>query len=147
MKIIALMIAAFALTLSAEGTDKGAHLFILSGQSNMNKLRPGSSFTPAVEKAFGKSSVIVVKDAQNGQSIRRWYKQWKPAKKIKVKHPRPNQIGDLYVRLMKKVKAAIEGKKIASVTFIWMQGESDAGVQSAVYEASLLGVIDQLKND
>ena len=46
---------------------EGKHLFILSGQSNMAGLRPQESFTPAVVAAFGKSEVIVVKDAHGGQ--------------------------------------------------------------------------------
>ncbi len=149
MKIFTVIILSFVLSLkfSIEANDEGANLFILSGQSNMNGLKTQVSFTPAVEKAFGKSSVIVVKDAQNGQSIRRWYKQWKPAKGTKLKHNRSNEVGDLYDRLIKKVMTVTEGKKISSVTFIWMQGESDAGKQCAVYEVSFKGVIDQLKKD
>jgi len=54
--------------------QEGAHLFILSGQSNMAGLQPAESFTPAVEKTFGKEKVIVVKSGQGGQPIRRWYK-------------------------------------------------------------------------
>ena len=42
----------------------GKHLFILSGQSNMDRLDPKVSFTPAVEAAFGKENVIVVKDSK-----------------------------------------------------------------------------------
>ena len=33
---------------------------------------------------------------------------------------------DLYDRLMSKVNPAIKGKKLASVSFVWMQGERDA---------------------
>ena len=113
----------------------------------MRALKPEVSFTPAVQKAFGESSVIVVKDAQNGQSIRRWYKQWTTAEGTKVKNHRPEQIGDLYDRLMNKVNEAIKDRTIATVTFIWMQGESDAGAQSAVYEASLKGLVAQIKSD
>jgi hypothetical protein len=64
---------------SANATDKEKHLFILSGQSNMARLDPSISITPALEKAFGKGNVVVVKDAQKGQPISRWYKKWKPA--------------------------------------------------------------------
>jgi arylsulfatase A-like enzyme len=42
--------------------EQKKHLFILSGQSNMAGLNPEISFTPAVETAFGKDNVIVVKD-------------------------------------------------------------------------------------
>lgn len=60
------------------------------------------------------------------------------------KHP---QCGDLYVKLIDAVQTASEGKKFQTVTFIWMQGESDAGANGAVYEASLRRVIVQLEED
>ena len=130
--------------LSAAGDEaKSFHLFILSGQSNMVGLKPGESFTPAVEAEFGKGSVIVVKDAQGGQPIRRWYKQWKPAGGEVAKGN-----GDLYDRLMKKVKAAVGDKKPNTITFVWMQGERDAREKhGAVYAASLKGLVEQLRGD
>lgn len=121
----------------------GKHLFILSGQSNMAKFDPNISFTPAVETEFGKDHVTVIKDALGGQPISRWYKKWKPAK-----GDVPEKTGDLYDRLMTKVNATIKGREFASVTFIWMQGESDAKTnQASVYEASLKGLIAQLRTD
>jgi hypothetical protein len=101
------------------------------------------SFTPAVEQAFGKGNVIVVKDAQGAQPIRRWYKAWKPANGAQ-----PDKNGDLYDRLMGKVKTAIEGQKIATVTFVWMQGERDAAEKHGeVYAESLKGLVKQLADD
>ena len=121
----------------------GVHLFILSGQSNMAGLNPNLSFTPAVEEAFGKANVIVVKDALGGQPIRRWYKQWAP----KDGKPPANN-GDLYDRLMAKVKSAAEGQTLASVTFVWMQGERDAKEKHGeVYAASMKGLVEQLRAD
>ena len=137
-----IMIAA-ALLAQVQGAQPQAHLFILSGQSNMAGLDPDASFTPAVERAFGKENVIVVKDAMGGQPIRRWYKQWKPAQ-----GDEPKATGDLYDRLMTKVRAAIEGKPIQTVTFVWMQGERDAREQHGqVYAASFRGLLDQLRVD
>lgn len=122
---------------------EGVHLFILSGQSNMAGLDPDESFTPAVRQAFGDDHVIVVKDAVGGQPIRRWYKNWKPAA-----GDAPAKNGDLYDRLLAKVNAEIKGKKLASVTFLWMQGERDAKeMQGTVYAASLTGLFDQLSAD
>ena len=119
------------------------HLFLLSGQSNMARFKPEPIFTPAVEAEFGAENVIVVKDAQGGQPIRRWYKDWKNAA-----GEAPESTGDLYDRLMAKVKPAIEGKKLETVTFIWMQGEKDAAESHGeVYAASLAGVVDQLRAD
>lgn len=135
-----LILPAFSLTAMA---DEGVHLFILSGQSNMGGLDPDISFVPTVEKEFGKDNVIVIKDAVGGQPIRRWYKEWKPAN-----GPKPEKNGDLYDRLIKKVQTAIKGKKIASVSFSWMQGERDARERhGSVYAASLKGICDQLKQD
>jgi hypothetical protein len=119
------------------------HLFILSGQSNMAGLDPKISFTPTVEEKFGKENVIVVKSAQGGQPIRRWYKQWKPSD-----GPMPDKNGDLYDKLMDVVRPAIEGREVGTVTFVWMQGERDAKEGHAdVYAESMKGLIAQLSKD
>lgn len=127
------------------------HLFVLSGQSNMKRLDPETSFSPTVRKAFGEDRVIVVKDAEGGQSIRRWYKQWKDVKNYNSMKPDtsadPSTIGDLYDRLMKKVSAEISGKSIKTVTFVWMQGEADSGKHYVVYAKSLKGLVQQLEED
>ncbi|MFP6618582.1 MAG: sialate O-acetylesterase [Pirellulaceae bacterium] len=128
---------------AAEKAEPGKHLFILSGQSNMAGLNPQQSFTPAVVAAFGKENVIVVKSAQGGQPIRKWYKKWtdsngKPSKSA----------GELYDVLMKQVNSAIKGQAIKTVTFVWMQGERDAREgHGKVYEASLKGLLTQLSGD
>ena len=136
--LVALFSASFA-----NGAEEGIHLFILSGQSNMERLNAALSFTPVVTKEFGKDNVMVVKDAEIGQPIRRWYKDWKP-----VHGDEPKATGDLYDRLMAKVNAAIQGKTVRTVTFVWMQGERDAREKHGeVYAASLRGLIDQLGRD
>jgi hypothetical protein len=114
-------LTALVFILSVNAAEEGKHLFILSGQSNMAGLNPDISFTPTVEAAFGKDNVIVVKSAQSGQPIRRWYKKWKPAQ-----GDEPKATGDLYDTLMKKVNAAVTGERLRTVTFVWMQGERDA---------------------
>lgn len=122
------------------------HLFILSGQSNMVGLNPDASFTPTVTQALAPDKVIVVKNAWDGQPIRRWHKQWKPAKDRKVAGD--NTYGDLYDRLMSTVRPAIEGKEPATITFCWMQGEGDAmELHGDVYADSMRGVIQQLRTD
>ena len=72
--IVTLIALVSVSSVNAAGNKK--HLFILSGQSNMERLDPNISFTPTVEAAFGKNNVIVVKDAMGAQPIRRWYKKW-----------------------------------------------------------------------
>jgi len=125
------------------GADEGKHLFILSGQSNMAGLKPEESFTPTVEKKFGKQHVIVVKHAVGGQPIRRWYKDWKDAEGTA-----PAKTGDLYDATLKKIDTVVKDRKLASVTFLWMQGERDARERHGdVYEASLKGLYEQLSED
>lgn len=88
------------------------HLFILSGQSNMARFKPEPVFQPAVEAEFGKENVIVIKDAQGGQPISRWYENWLSSAGEKLE-----STGDLYDRLMKKVNPAIKGQEIETITF------------------------------
>ncbi len=150
--------------LSSDGVEPpqptGKHLFILSGQSNMGKLDPDISFRPAVEAVFGKDNVIIVKSAQGGQPIRRWYKKWKqpsleissnatPVEQAQTAEARTEQpIGDLYQIMMKRVNGTLNGTRPATVTFIWMQGEADAGNGlDKAYKECLLGVLNQLRDD
>ena len=141
--LLAVFLATLLFACPTFGKDTGKHLFILSGQSNMAGLDPAISFTPTVQEAFGKENVIVVKSAQGGQPIRRWYKKWKPGKNDK-----PEQIGDLYDVLMKKVVEATKDQKIATVTFVWMQGERDAKESDGeIYASAMRGLIDQLAGD
>ena len=124
-------------------TSTPKHLFILSGQSNMEYLDLKISFVPAIINALGEDSIIIVKDALGAQPISRWDKDWVSTKG----EPRKNN-GDLYDRLLSKTKMAIEGQTIQSVTFLWMQGEKDAvKKQSAVYATSFKRVIQQIKTD
>jgi len=139
--VAALLLLGCASSVSA--ADKDKHLFILSGQSNMANLDPSIAFTPTVESEFGKGNLTVVKDAQKGQPIHRWYKKWKPAQ-----GDAPAMTGDLYDRMMTKVSAALKEDKYTTVTFIWMQGERDAkDKQGKVYADSLRGLIAQLSDD
>ena len=139
---LALCLTVFV-AVSSYADDEGTHLFILSGQSNMAGLNPDLSFTPTVNEAFGEDNVIVVKSAQGGQPIRRWYRGWAPEG-----GEVPDNNGDLYDRLMGVVRPAIEGREIASVTFVWMQGERDAREShGGVYADALIGLHAQLEED
>ncbi|MBV1888529.1 MAG: sialate O-acetylesterase [Urechidicola sp.] len=125
----------------AQNNEK--HVFILSGQSNMKRFNPDETFIPTLNKEFGAEQVLVIKDAQGGQPIRRWYKEWQPEEGEYTEGT-----GDLYDQLMQKVKPALEGVTVKSVTFIWMQGERDAKEgHGNVYKESLIGLINQLKED
>lgn len=124
--------------------DGRSHLLILSGQSNMVGMDPEVSFTPMVTEAFGKEHVVVVKEAHSGQSIRSWAKsnhENPPPTSGRV----PKVRGNLYGRLLGKVKKAIAGRVLQSVTLVWMQGESD--LNNTAYDAYLKELLGQLKAD
>lgn len=142
-KLVFLGTTLIILICSCKSKDQGKHLFILSGQSNMVRLEPEESFIPIIKSEFGNDNIIVVKDAMGSQSIRRWYKDWKaPNGTI------PKSRGDLYDRLLQKMNDSIKNQTIASVTFIWMQGERDARMKfGEVYENSLLGLYNQISED
>ncbi|MCA9267203.1 MAG: hypothetical protein KDA41_01970, partial [Planctomycetales bacterium] len=141
---LAAAIAIVANVLSAEDA-KPVRLFILSGQSNMAGLNPDLSYTPTVTAAFADEEVIVVKSAQGGQPIRRWYKKWQPPEGRTSPSPAD---GALYDTLLTAVQKRLGDKRPASIVFVWMQGERDAKEKFAsVYEASLTGVVQQLKDD
>ena len=119
------------------------HLFILSGQSNMARFKPDLWFTPGISKALGAENVVVNLHAKGGQPISQWYKKWRSGK-----GETDPSAGKIYDLMMKEAKAATAGKKIQTVTFIWMQGEADAKAKNDdVYLASLNGLKTQLEQD
>lgn len=122
----------------------GKNLFVLSGQSNMAGMDPAISFTPAVSKAFGKENIIVAKSAYSGASIRSWAKsnhEDPPPTRGRV----PKVRGHFYDTLIEKVKTAIKGQGLETVTLVWMQGESD--LNNTAYEAYLRALLEQLQSD
>jgi len=128
---------------TAKVSEGPAHLFLLAGQSNMVRVDPSVSFTPAVSKALGADSVIVAKDAENSQPISRWSRGWKS-----VQGQAAKQDGDLYDRMMGKVKEAVGDRELETVTLLWMQGENDASRnQVGAYKAALDQLLKQLRED
>lgn len=127
---------------SVKGANDGKDLFILSGQSNMARLDPQISFIPSLENALGKDKFITVKYAIGGQPIIKWIK--------KANDPTNNQDAEkLYTPLAKAIKKAIDGEKIKSVTFLWMQGEKDTRNLDDIkrYEERFNILLEQLKED
>ena len=139
--------------ISSCSENKKKYLFILSGQSNMVLLNEKETFIPSLEEKFGKNMILVVKDAKEGKPIRRWYKKWNEKSKENdnlnpINEYGKDSLGDLYKKLITKVKKTIVNKKIKSISFIWMQGERDARENLAqYYEKSLFGLYDQLSKD
>ncbi len=106
----------------------------------------GESFKKSIEQALGKDRVLVVHKGYPGQPIKLWHKDWKPPEGMKDNDPARN--GMLYDRMMVTTRKAIEDRKPASVTFIWMQGEADGGrAWSGVYEKSFMAILDRIKSD
>ncbi len=142
-RLITAVLVIFSTALSSIAQSNGKHLFMLSGQSNMAGLDPEISFIPAVESAFGKENVIIVKEARGGQPISRWYKKWKSPQ-----GEAPKIVGDMYDRLLAKVKELDQTLQFKTITFVWMQGERDAREQYGdIYAASLQGLLAQLQSD
>jgi hypothetical protein len=126
-----------------DAADKGKHLFLLSGQSNMKRFQHEQFFIPAVRAAYGTENVIVIKNAEGGQPISMWYKAWTSSKGEK-----PKKTGRLYDALIKQVKERTSDLEIRTVTFIWMQGEADVKAGDVdVYAKSFKGLLDQLETD
>lgn len=122
----------------------GKHLFILAGQSNMSMLNPDDRFIPTLAEEFGAENIIVVKDGYAGARIQRWYKQWKTPLGESYQDS-----GDIYDRLINKVREATQDQTIATITFVWMQGESDGVSEyyAGMYEKNMLGLYAQLQED
>ena len=137
--IFLIIIISLGLSLkNVKASDAGKHLFVLSGQSNMVLLDINKSFVPTIEQKFGEENVIFVKYALGGQAIRKW-----------MNNQTCDSDGVLYDILISDIFQAIEGEKnIESITFIWMQGESDTnGIYSFIYKKNLHRLMSQLRND
>ncbi len=153
IQMLTSLAVAILLLTGCGGGEPGKHLFILSGQSNMTGgLEAG--FARTVEDAFGKANVTVVRNSKSGRGIRFWDKDYKfpdnykfPGKGApEAKHW--DQHGRLYGPLIQAVRNADKEKSYDSVTFIWMQGESDAGrALGEVYADSFLRLVERLKTD
>lgn len=154
MKLLSICLS-LALTILATAADKPAHLFILSGQSNMAGMDPKLSFEPETAKLFPDADAPYIKVAVGGQPIRYWVTEWD---EIAKKHG----IDPAQARSRDKNKATIYYQPIldqfaalmkkhpnpASVTFCWMQGERDAKEKlDAAYGDTLKQLIANLRRD
>jgi hypothetical protein len=123
------------------------HLFILSGQSNMTAgLTKG--FTDTVENAFGKENVTVAMSMKSGRGLRYWCSDYRYSDHHQPSEQEKIDDGSLYKPLIDAVKTAAGEKSFDTATFIWMQGESDAGKGRAdVYAENFQKLLDRLKTD
>lgn len=150
-----MMIAAALLAAKAGASEKPAHLFILSGQSNMAAMNPKLGFEPEAARLFPDADIASIKIALSGQPIRHWVAEWN---EIAQKHgidPAATRAKDKrqepvhYQKILKQFAELIrKHPDPASVTFCWMQGERDAkeNLDAAYYEA-LRQLVTNLRRD
>ncbi|EMI40738.1 acetyl xylan esterase [Rhodopirellula sp. SWK7] len=135
----------FAVTCVAE-----THLFILSGQSNMQGLKEAreNSFLPELGKLLPDADIQHIKVVMGGRPIRMWVAEWDT---IAEKHGlRPmNQKPTFYPQIIDAYNEKFsDEEKPDTVTFLWMQGEKDAKTNlDAAYEESLMQLIANLRRD
>ncbi len=153
LRLVALLVLALNLSAGAETKKSGKHLFILSGQSNMTGgLKTG--FTKTVADTFGEEKVTVVHHSKSGRGIRFWDKDYAfpknyrfPGKGVPSERSK-QQHGQEYGPLIERVQEAFKGKQYDTITFVWMQGESDGGRGlGSVYEKSFLRLLGRMKTD
>jgi hypothetical protein len=158
MNRFALSFALFAvigLANIGNAADKPVHIFILSGQSNMQGMNPKLGFEPETAKLFPDAEVVYFKVARGGQPIRLWVEQWddiaaKNGIDAQAKRAKDKNKGTVYYKpILAEYRKLLEPHpQPASVTFCWMQGERDAREElSAAYTESLKQLIANLRSD
>jgi hypothetical protein len=142
-----LLVLGFILALFCHAEEKSGHLFILSGQSNMTgKVKKG--FADVVTKALGDKATIV-HHCKPGRGIRFWVKDYS----LPEGHPMAGlsnnkSNGEEFPKLVELVKKSADAAKFKTVSFIWMQGESDANRDlSVAYEESFKKLTTRLKKE
>ena len=149
-----LMISTLVFVLSYNGLAADTHFFILSGQSNMARMKESEGFLPEAQKLLGDDKIEYIKVASPGKPIRLWLSEWNEMAQtagIDLSKLTKNFKADgstvYYPQIIAKAKE-IMAKKPSSVTFVWMQGESDSkdGCE-VVYQAARTKLIAKLRND
>jgi hypothetical protein len=152
LTVLCLPIAIASLAVAAE---KPAHLFILSGQSNMVGMNPKAGFEQEAARCFPNADVAYIKVAQGGQPIRYWVVEWDDIARKHGLDPvaaraKDKNKGTLYYQpiLDQFAKLLEKHPNPASVTFCWMQGERDAKEKlHAAYSDALKQLIANLRRD
>ena len=154
MKQLALLLSLLLPSL-AVAADKPAHLFILTGQSNMAGMDPKLGFEPEAKKLFPDADVAYIKVAVGGMPIRYWVDEWndlatKHGVDVAKAREKDKSKGTIfYPRILEQFAELLKKHpNPASVTFCWMQGENDSktGLQ-APYADALKQLIANLRRD
>lgn len=128
-----------------------SHLMILSGQSNLHRMNLETGFLPEIKSLLAPEKVDYVKLAHSGNPIRMWLKEWQDlpgTENLQLeKFNSPKVYGRHYPNIISTVKPLLESKP-KSVSFIWVQGESDARYGAEIYyHDSLKLLINKLRKD
>ncbi len=146
-----LFMLSFLFPLAAAQAEPAAkskgNLFILAGQSNMTGgLEKG--FADTVHKAVGEDRVTIVRSMRSGRGIRFWVQDYALPEDHELHGMLQTGNGEEYPRLLQAVQEAGDLDAFESITFIWMQGESDAGRHLGVaYERSFKALLARLEKD
>ena len=154
MKRILLALSLLLPSLAA-AADKPAHLFILSGQSNMAGMNPKLGFEHETARLFPAAEVAYIKVAFGGQPIRYWVAEWdamatKHGIDVETARAKDKSKGTLYYQPILDQFAELLKKHPtpASATFCWMQGENDAKTGlDAAYGDALKQLVANLRRD
>ncbi|WP_338688709.1 sialate O-acetylesterase [Haloferula helveola] len=136
-----------ALTVRGLADEPERHLFILSGQSNMTGgLAKG--FTETVGKEFGAGNIEVAMSMKSGRGIRFWVADYEAPEGSRLAGKKSADNGSEYPKLLNAAEKTGDARSFASVTFVWMQGESDGGNgMSAAYAESFRKLRKRLMAD
>jgi arylsulfatase len=132
---------------AAEAAKAPRHLFILSGQSNMTGgLEKG--FKETVTRALGNDQVAIVRHCKPGRGIRFWIADYE----LPADHPSHGKLkagnGEEFPKLIEAARSAGDPKTFDTVTFVWMQGESDANRDLGVaYERSFNTLRERIETE
>lgn len=154
MKILSIITPAILALLALEpaaAEEEKRHVFILSGQSNMARMNPNDGFLPEAKKLFPNATIAHIKEATGGKPIRNWLAEWDELAREEGLDPTDFRSKDkvegspYFDRIITKIQPYLATKP-TSITFVWMQGESDEPA-SAPYEKSLNALIAKLRKD
>ena len=149
MKLYLFTILTYILTLALSYAENSKyHLFVLSGQSNMQGMNPNTGLMPEAKNLFKGSDVKYIKISKGGRPIRLWVNEWNS---IAEKHNLKARIKttEFYKPILTEYSKMIKDfGKPKSITFCWMQGERDAKENlSLAYEDALNQLIENLRRD
>lgn len=136
-----------AQTEPGESSAPSRHLFLLSGQSNMTGgLEAG--FREVVHRELGQANVAIVRQNKPGRGIRFWVEDYQ----VPESHPYHGKLesgnGEEFPKLLAAARSAGDPKAFATVTLVWMQGESDANRGlAATYADSFHKLTSRLKKE